>query len=182
MKSTICHSSPISCAAHSHTVLLTQNKDGLVSLFVKEEIRFRLRYCQLQSAFSGGMSHLWSLRLLGWKENGYQKKWNTELGEAAMGKRIHRSGWLSLFCKQHLKPNESYFLGVVPRVTSVICYYHMISVFKYLYYLLQNLGDILTELTHSCRSVKFPLSRFNVLRNKHCHKVVSRFPFKSCVL
>lgn len=36
VKSTICHSSPISCAVHSHTVLLTQNKDGLVSLMVKK--------------------------------------------------------------------------------------------------------------------------------------------------
>ncbi len=35
VKSTICLSSPISCAVHSHTVLLTQNKDGMVSLFEK---------------------------------------------------------------------------------------------------------------------------------------------------
>lgn len=35
VKSMICQSSSISCAVHSHRVLLTQNKDGSVSLFVK---------------------------------------------------------------------------------------------------------------------------------------------------
>lgn len=66
VKSTICLRSPISCAAHSHTVLLTQNKDGLVSLFVKrrweppDQIPVKIlstAMCVLQ-----GMSHLWSLR------------------------------------------------------------------------------------------------------------------------
>lgn len=34
VKSTTCFTSPISCAVHSYTLLLTQNRDGLVSLFV----------------------------------------------------------------------------------------------------------------------------------------------------
>lgn len=52
VKSMTCHSSSISCAVHSRPVLLTQNKDGSVSVFVK-----------LRTA------HRSDSRTLRWKEN-----------------------------------------------------------------------------------------------------------------
>lgn len=44
VKSTTCHSSSISCAVHSRPVLLTQNKDGSVSLVVKLRTAHRITF------------------------------------------------------------------------------------------------------------------------------------------
>lgn len=65
VKSTICLHSPVSCAVHSHPLLLTQNKDGLVSLFIKQGgplDQIPVETPSTAKCMFRGMSSLWALR------------------------------------------------------------------------------------------------------------------------
>lgn len=105
VKSTICLHSPVSCAVHSHPLLLTQNKDGLVSLFIKYEecrwIRFQLRHSELRSLCSEEchICWLWGVQNQ-MKQNigqflGDRKKWRPSIVVALC------------FCNQEIHPTSA---------------------------------------------------------------------------